>query len=363
MFEAGVFTDTPPVIHQFIAGRSIISSAYGAEDFHQTIIYDIDSGRSRDVVLPGGQSDFTITGVEGQIAAGYTSVAAWPHRAFTYDIGTGEVSYIPPLPGGTGAMATAVSGRVVVGTSADDKGHQTRAFAYNLDTGEMTDITASMNGESGTALAVGGGVAAGYVYISGVRHLFAYTLADRRATDCGAWSGGGAQHVLASRDFVVASAWEKKERTIVCRVADGVVTPIETPSGMDVSASALDGRTVVGVFSRDVMTRRAFAFNLDDGKMTVIAPPDEFDRHNIDAPESFASAISGRIVFGRATVSFPTPVTQERAFSYDLDSGKMRDLDTLGNTYSTPYAATGEIVSGVFMTSSLRHGAFGYILP
>ncbi len=131
--------------------------------------------------------------------------------------------------------------------------------------------------------------------------------------------------------------------------------------GGDSQATAASGTIVVGdSFLAGDTNEHAFAYDMTATPPTMIDLGTLRGSSDSDGDNYLATGVSGNIVVGSSITS--TGATD--AFYYDLGTGTIHDLGTLGGDFSAAQAVDGNTVVGYSFTSgdAAMH-AFAYVLP
>ncbi len=109
-------------------------------------VYDLSKKVMTDIGTLGGTSSGAAA-ISGHIVVGEAATTVNSFHAFAYDLRTGRMKDLGTLPGDTGSVASAISGNLVVGWSANSKNSNTHGFLENLATGKMTDLGDQLVGD------------------------------------------------------------------------------------------------------------------------------------------------------------------------------------------------------------------------
>jgi probable HAF family extracellular repeat protein len=218
-------------------------------------------------------------------------------------------------------------------------------------------------GWSGWQLAVSGPVASGPSAVSGASgrvELFAsradqhlYHAVAKPATDVGTLGGRYSQATAVSGNIIVGNADTAAGQTHAFAYDLGAASPKmidlgTLPGSGSSSAVAVSANIVVGNTAQTAacgqrgqpgcVLGHAFVYDL------AAASPKMRDLGTLGGSYSQATAISGNIIVGASA----TATGQVHAFVYDLGSvaPKMRDLGTLGSGYSQATAVSGNLIVG-----------------
>ena len=305
---------------------------------------------------------------------GTADLANPPRHAFAYDLGAASLTMrdLGTL-GGRDSWATAVSGNVVVGTSATASGAN-HAFAYDLGASSptMRDLGV-FGGDSSSAVAVSdnivvggwtrgrseGGVRACYPEICsgplGGSFIYGLGAASPKTQNLGA----SISAVAVSGNVVVGSSATASRTPIDPTVPShalaydlGTASPtmrdLGAPAGGSSWAVAVSGHIVVGTSVTAAGDQHVFAYDLG------AASPTMRDLGPLAGSGFRAVAVSGNIliVVGYASAASNEP----HGLYYDLAAASptMRDLGTLGGRGTYVTAVSGNIVVGLSSTPDGR---------
>ncbi|WP_126688298.1 hypothetical protein [Nocardioides ferulae] len=238
-------------------------------DLAHAFAYDVARGRMRDLgSLEGsgpdryyGRIKSGATAVDSGTAVGWSGTEEGDRHAVAFDLETGEIRDLGTLPGGTSAIAMAIDGNIVVGTSdgtsdgtPDGTAFTAHAFAYDLDSGEMVDLGTLPGGTTAQAEGVSGSRVVGTSSTDGdkVPHAFVYELDTGVMTDLFDVVGKGPREAHdVNGDIVVGErlgrpGWPRVREAGLFDLATGTLRGLGVLNGPKSAAYAVDGGLVVG---------------------------------------------------------------------------------------------------------------------